>query len=384
MEQILSTKGVSFSYDKKRGRVIDDLSLEIEKGKKTAILGANGAGKSTLFSILNALRKPDDGIVYYDGSPLSYRHRGVIRMRSEVSILYQNPNDMMFRPYVEQDVAFGPQNMKLSKDEVEERVQEALFAVGMTEYRKTPIMKLSYGQRKRITLAGVLAMRPKVLIMDEPTAGLDSQMAFEVMEIAEQLNASGVTVILSSHDNNLTYPWADYVNVLHEGKNVYSGEPERFYSDESLVMETGMLPPAVFTINKDLADSGAFDIAPYPKTVAEMAAKLSAGNIDPGTLHIVGCGPDVDCSGIGEDGRFDGMPSGVYGIKARLALSDAGRNAGYMFNGIDYTVRECLAGNDAVLFCDPDMIGFVESFVRNLSRFSSAGVSTDILDRHSD
>ena len=377
MESILSVKNVSFAYDRKGPKALDGVTLDIEKGKKTAILGANGAGKSTLFGILNALKKPDEGVVYFNGAPMSYRHRGIIKMRSEVSILFQNPNDMMFRPYVEQDVAYGPQNMKLPKDEVEERVQEALFTVGMSEFRKTPIMKLSYGQRKRVTLAGVLAMKPKVLILDEPTAGLDSQMAFEVMEIAEQLTASGVTVILSSHDNNLTYPWADTVHVLKRGKEVYSGEAERFYSDASLVMETGMLPPAVFTVNSNLAKTGVFDEAPYPKTVAEMAAKMASGHIDPGTLHLVICERDEDCSDKVSDRSFEGMPSGVYGSSSRRTLASLGRNAGYMFNGLDYCLRECINGKDAVLFCDPILIGRVESEIARIAEFVSGGIPTD-------
>ena len=176
-DPVLQTQNVRFKYERNTPDVLDDVTMSIERNVKTAILGANGAGKSTLFSILNALRKLDSGEVLYNGSPLSYRKKNINRMRSEVSILFQNPNDMLFRPIVEQDVAYGPENMKLPKDEVQKRVDDALFAVGMSEFRKSPTMKLSYGQRKRITLAGVLAMKPKVLIMDEPTAGLDPQMA---------------------------------------------------------------------------------------------------------------------------------------------------------------------------------------------------------------
>ena len=152
----------------------------------------------------------------------------------------------MFKPYVDQDVAYGPENLKLPKDEVDARVDEALFAVGMEKFRKAPIMKLSYGQRKRVTLAGVLAMKPSVMIMDEPTAGLDPQMAYEVMEIAEQLHSSGVTVLLSSHDTDLVYSWADEVRVLGGGKCVYAGESEPFYSDWPLVQKSGLMLPSVF------------------------------------------------------------------------------------------------------------------------------------------
>lgn len=372
----INTHDVTFRYSRKGAKVLDDVSIEIRDGSKSAILGANGAGKSTLFSILNALRKPEDGKAFYDGKPISYRHRGIIRMRSEVSILFQNPNDMMFKPYVGQDVAFGPENMKLSKQEVDERVDEALFTVGMSDYKDSPIMKLSYGQRKRVTLAGVLAMRPKVLILDEPTAGLDPQMAYEVMEIAEQLNVNGVTVIMSSHDTDLTYTWADDIHVIQHGRLVYSGAPDPFYADIKAVTDSGLMRPSVFSINRSMASAGAFSEEPYPRTQTEMAAKISSADVTYGTLHIIATPADADITARIAESGTEGMPSGIYGISARMASERCRYAADYMFDAAENCISECLSGKDSVILCDPVMVPSVEKAAAAIVSFGNSAVKT--------
>ena len=367
-DHVLEAEHVTYRYSRKGPKVLDDVSLKIGKGVRTAILGANGAGKSTLFSVLNALYKPEEGRVLFNGEPVSYRHKGIIRMRSEVSVLFQNPNDMLFKPYVEQDVAFGPSNMKLPRDEIERRVDDALFAVGMTEFKKTPTMKLSYGQRKRITLAGVLAMKPKVLIMDEPTAGLDPQMACEVMEIAEQLHRTGVTVIMSSHDTDLTYQWTDEIHVVRGGKCVYSGRPEEFYSDRTGVYLAGLLPPKTFLLNEGFSDRKENEKS-YPRTLSQMTAKIAAGSIEKfGTLHIAEVGPDSDLNAIAEECGLQNISSGVYGMSARRAQEHSEKKIDFMYNAPESCTAACTEGQDVLLFCDPVMTDSAVSsaeFIRN-------------------
>jgi len=356
-DSLLRTEKVTFSYSRKGAKVLDEMDIDIPVGKKTAILGSNGAGKSTLFSVLNALNKPASGKVYYKDAPMSYSHSGKIRMRSEVSILFQNPNEMMFKPYVEQDVAYGPENMKLPKEEIEERVQEALFAVGMEAYRKSPIMKLSYGQRKRVTLAGVLAMRPSVLIMDEPTAGLDPQMAYEVMEIAEQLNSSGVTVIMSSHDTDLVYSWADEIRVLNSSKCVYSGIPEPFYEDYQLVQKAGLLLPSVYRMNRTFANLGKCELEPYPHTQSQLSVKISDRCVtDFGVMNVVKVDKDTDIPALLASEGLEGLPIGIYGMSARTARNQAGMPVDFMYNGPENCIRKCLSGEDSVLLCDLIMV----------------------------
>ena len=378
-EPLLETKNVRFRYERNSPDVLNDVTISIGKNVKTAILGANGAGKSTLFSILNALRKPDSGEVLYNGSPLSYRRRDIRKMRSEVSILFQNPNDMLFRPIVEQDVAFGPENMKLPRDEVQKRVDDALFAVGMSEFRKSPTMKLSYGQRKRITLAGVLAMQPKVLIMDEPTAGLDPQMACEVMEIAEQLHRSGVTVIMSSHDTDLTYSWADEIHVMRHGSCVYSGEPEPFYSDKVEVYLSGLMPPASFLMNEGLSGIGTVTREPFPRTQCQMSAKIGGSKTGKsGTLHIVQVTDDTDIDALMND--YGDMTSGIYGMSARRAQDHSKAKIDFFYNGPENCTMKCLSGNDAVLFCDPLMVESARASADFVCNNGYADVKIDVRD----
>ncbi|MBR7006284.1 MAG: ATP-binding cassette domain-containing protein [Candidatus Methanomethylophilaceae archaeon] len=379
-DTILEARDVVYSYSRKGPKVLDGMCIKIDKGVKTAVLGSNGAGKSTLFSVLNALYKPQSGTVLYKGEPLSYRHKGVIKMRSEVSILFQNPNDMMFKPYVEQDVAYGPENMKLPKDEVDKRVEEALFTVGMEEYRKSPIMKLSYGQRKRVTLAGVLAMRPSVLIMDEPTAGLDPQMAYEVMEIAEQLHSSGVTVVMSSHDTDLVYSWADEIRVLGGGRCVYSGPPEDFYGDRAEVQRAGLMPPSVFSINEALSRSGAFPLEPLPRTRAQLSVKISGKGDAYGRMHVILADPETDVPGLIASSGLKGISTGVCGISARMAAESSGFKADFPYNGPENCVSKCMTGQDSVLICDPAMLGVAESSVRFIEANGYGSIETDVVN----
>lgn len=358
-DYVLETEGVTYRYGKKCQPALSDVTVRVRRGVKTAIIGANGAGKSTLFGILNALYKPESGVVRYNGEPISYRRKSVTRMRTDVAVLFQNPDDMLFRPVVEQDVAFGPENLGLSKDEVERRVEEALFMVGMQDFRKSGIMRLSYGQRKRVAIAGVLAMRPKVLIMDEPTAGLDPQMASEVMELVEQLHREGTTVVMSSHDTDLTYAWADEIHVMQNGRCIYSGEPEPFYADKPSVYLAGLLPPKVFLMNEGLSSMRGTDPSPFPRTEAQLISKTVPPKAGTGTLHImpVSAGADdkaVDAAlasaGLSEASR------GIYGKSARRAKDIANVGIEFFYGAPENCMIRCMEGKDTVLLCDPAMV----------------------------
>ena len=378
-QALLEAKDICYRYNKKSGNVLDNVSLRIERGVKTAILGANGAGKSTLFSVLNALYKPDSGEVLYNGEPLSYKKRNILKMRSEVSILFQNPNDMLFRPNVEQDVAYGPENLKLPRDEVQKRVDDALFAVGMSDFKKSPTMRLSYGQRKRITLAGVLAMHPQVLIMDEPTAGLDPQMAYEVMEIAEQLNCNGVTVIMSSHDNNLIYSWADDIHVLQNGKCVFSGAPEKFYGDKVAVYQAGLLAPSAFLMNEGLSSIGV-EREPYPKTETEVSAKIADNRSGKfGTLHILEVAADSDINALVTEHGLGDLPAGIYGMSARRAQDKSLAKVEFMYNGPENCTMKCMAGQDALVICDPVMVESAKSSAEFINKGGYGDIKVDVI-----
>ncbi len=169
---ILSVKNLCYKYPD--GTVaLEDLSLDLKEGQTTVLLGANGAGKSTLFLNLNGILKPDFGTLYFAGNAYDYSKQGIISLKKNIGIVFQDPDDQLFSASVEQDISFGAFNLGLSKDEVRKRVYDAMQKTGIAHLKAKPTHALSYGQKKRVAIAGVLVMQPRLMILDEPTAGLD-------------------------------------------------------------------------------------------------------------------------------------------------------------------------------------------------------------------
>ena len=177
-------------------------------------------GSPRYSSTLTAYSGPRAERSLFEERPLKYDQKSLAALREQVAMVLQNPDDQIFSTTVEEDVAFGPMNLLLEKEEIERRIDEALHLVGMEDMRQRPTQQLSFGQRKRVSLAGALAMKPRVLIMDEPTAGLDSEMVHELMELSDELNHSGMTMIMSTHDIETAYEWADEMMVMHQGRIV--------------------------------------------------------------------------------------------------------------------------------------------------------------------
>ncbi len=371
---VLELRDVTFTYDGGKRPSLKNVNLSIEKGVKTVILGANGAGKSTLFYHLNGILRPGSGTVLRNGEPVSYRRKRLREWRSKVSVVMQNPDDQIFGQTVEADVAYGPQNIGLPEAEVKERVEEALFMVGLTHLRERSSLKLSYGQRKRLALAGALAMRPEVLIMDEPTAGLDPQMALELMELAEQLHESGTTVVISTHDVDLAYAWADVTHVLRGGELVYSGEAEGFYEDPVQVYLSGLMQPSMFALNRSLSIIRAMPEAPYPRTESQMVSKVTEHH--PGTVSILSMARDTDPEAVNAvlDGYGD-TSVGAFGAGARRYIHRNKLRVDYVFDGFESCMGRCLMGTDVLILCED---GFVPLLQRKAAGYSDFGVSLDV------
>ncbi len=348
---------------------LGDVNISIGRGVKTVLLGANGAGKSTLFYHFNGVYRPSEGTVIYDGKPLKYSRRSLRNLRSQVAVVLQNPDDQIFCSTVEEDVAFGPRNLGLSEDEVKERVEDALFKTGMAELRSKGTLKLSYGQRKRLTLAGAIAMRPKLLILDEPTAGLDPQMAYECMELADQMHMSGTTVVISTHDVDLAYEWADEIHVMRMGKLIYSGDSEGFYCDPKLVHTVGLTPPSVYSVCSNYCSMTGDNRGSYPKTLPELVSRMSK-DLVPGKMFMVPSGEDLtddDLKHISE--VSGGAHVGLYGTSSRRKVLDGGLFSDFVFNGLDSCLMENLKGYDSVLICDEDMMDAVKERIKRLESF---------------
>jgi cobalt/nickel transport system ATP-binding protein len=252
---IIDAQNVTYQYPDGT-KALDDIDFSVEKGSITAILGQNGAGKSTLLLHLNATLRPINGTVYLKGEPLAYDKKGLHHIRRTVGMVFQNPDDQLLAPTVLQDVAFGPKNLKLTGAEIKHRVDEALRLVGMEAYADKPPHFLSGGQKKRVAIAGVIAMKPEIIVLDEPTAGLDPQGCAEIIEILDELNAEGRTLIFSTHDVDLAAKWADRIYVLHEGRIKKHGSPPQIFADHTMISETGLRLPTFVQTFRELKVRG--------------------------------------------------------------------------------------------------------------------------------
>ena len=276
-EPILEAVEVEFIYPDGT-RALHDLSLAVPSGRRVAVLGPNGAGKTTLFFTFNGLYRPSRGQVCFAGQKLSYSRSELRRLRQEVGMVFQDPDTQLFAPTVWEEVAFGPRSLGLSGSELSRRVEEALAATGLLELRDRPTHFLSYGQKKRVAIADVLAMRPRVIISDEPTAWLDPEQARRTMELFTAIHRSGVTVIFSTHDVDLAYSWSDYVILMVGGTVLAGGPPEEIFWRDDLLTQAGLPRPWIV----DLARVLGLDPIGLPKTREEflsyLARRTDAGN----------------------------------------------------------------------------------------------------------
>lgn len=251
----LSTENLSFTYPDGT-QALKNINIEIEKGEKVAIIGPNGAGKSTLFSHFNGLTEPTSGCVKIEDKPISFEKDELLKVRQKVGIVFQDPNDQLFAPTVKEDISFGPMNLGLSYDEVEKRVEDALKMVGMENYEDKTPHHLSGGQQKRIAIAGIIAMKPELMILDEPTAGLDPDGVEKVLNIMNQLNEEGMTLIISSHDIDMISKYADKIFVLYNGEIIESGNKNKIFSDMELLKKAHLRTPITTEILYNLKESG--------------------------------------------------------------------------------------------------------------------------------
>ena len=255
MSQIV-LKNVNYSYsvgDGKYIRALKNLSFSIEKGQFVTLAGMNGSGKSTLAKLLNGLYVPTDGEVLIDDISTK-DEKNTFEIRRKAGMVFQNPDNQMVATIIEDDVAFGPENIGLPREEIIERVDYALKAVGMDEFRTRTASKLSGGQKQRVAIAGVLAMRPDILILDEATSMLDPKGRREVMDIAKELNEQGITIINITH-NMEEAVISDRVIVLRKGRLVIDAPPKDAFAS-GLVEACGLALPPVLQIATELNKDG--------------------------------------------------------------------------------------------------------------------------------
>ena len=250
---LIELKNVSFFYDNQID-VIKNLSLSIFEGEYVAVIGHNGSGKSTLAKLLNGLVKAQNGKVMVDGLDCDDKKQ-VFEVRKRVGVVFQNPDNQLVASIVEDDIAFGPENLGVKREEIGERIDFALSAVGMQKFRKSSPTRLSGGQKQRIAIAGVLALKPKVLVLDESTAMLDPQGRKEVLEVARKLNKEQKTTIINITHYMDEVVGADRVVVLNKGEIVLSGTPQEIFAKKQEIRALGLELPVATIIADELKDN---------------------------------------------------------------------------------------------------------------------------------
>ena len=260
------------AYEK---QALKDVSFEIEQGQFVGIIGHTGSGKSTLIQHLNGLVKATSGRILYEGQNIYDEGYDMRKLRSQVGLVFQYPEYQLFEADVLSDVCFGPKNQGISPEECEARAKEALEMVGFPEkyYRQSPF-ELSGGQKRRAAIAGILAMRPKVLVLDEPTAGLDPKGRDEILDQVEYLHKeTGMTVILVSHSMEDIARYVERIIVMNHGEKMLDGSPREVFSHYKELEKVGLAAPQVTYVMHDLKERG-FDVSPDATTIEEAADEI--------------------------------------------------------------------------------------------------------------
>lgn len=274
MESIIEIKNVTFEYhrDEEAFKALDDVSLEIKKGEFLVVIGHNGSGKSTLAKHLNGILRPTKGDVIISGFNTK-EEKNIWDIRQTAGMVFQNPDNQIVATVVEEDVAFGPENLGIEPSEIRKRVDEALKAVGMYEFKDRAPHLLSGGQKQRIGIAGIIAMKPKCIILDEPTAMLDPSGRKEVIDTILRLNKEeGITIVHITHFMEEAVE-ADRVVVMEKGKMVMEGKPREIFSQVEKLKELGLDVPHMTELTYELIKEG-IDLPKDILTLEEMVVNL--------------------------------------------------------------------------------------------------------------
>lgn len=277
----ITFKSLSYIYDEGMPyahHALKDINLNIEEGKITAIIGKTGSGKSTLVEHLNALLVPSSGSLEIEDTIIlpGKKNKGLKALRKKVGLVFQFSEYQLFEETILKDVAFGPKNYGASEQEAIAKAKLALKMVGIDEsYYETSPFDLSGGQKRRIAIAGILALEPKIIVLDEPTAGLDPKGSQEMIDLFVKLNKkAGITVILVTHDNEIVYNYADNTVLMADGEVKYSGNTLELFNDKEKVKVFNILEPKILSVKNTLNDKG-FKIPSNVRTIEELAKYLS-------------------------------------------------------------------------------------------------------------
>jgi cobalt/nickel transport system ATP-binding protein len=358
---ILEARDLRYRYP--RGmEAIRGISFHIRKKEKIALVGPNGAGKSTLLMMFNGMIRPDSGNLLFDNLPILYNTASLQILRKRVGFVLQNPDRQIIAPTVYQDVAFGPTNLGYSEDEVREAVTHALQHVGLEGFERRPPHQISGGEKRRVAIAGVLAMDPDVLVFDEPTSGLDPSGSEDIMELLDELNHEGKTIVISTHDVELVYPWADRAILMLGGKILQEDIPEIAFGNPESVRRAHLSVPTLLELHMELQKRGFLLHGKKPRTVLDMMHCLETlfekSHSHSGHGRISVCNVDLD----NEESLSKWLSArqdisvGAMGSRAKLRAEKLRIPLDFTYGVIDKCILKALLGEDSLILTTKSMV----------------------------
>ena len=266
-EVILQVRDLQYAYSDEK-MALKGVDLDIRQGERIAVMGSNGAGKSTFFLNINGVLQSEHGEIFYRGKKMTKKTMN--DLRKNVGIVFQDADSQIIASTVQSEVSFGPMNLKLSRNDVRDRVDEALSYMNLTDFRHRPPHYLSGGEKKRVSIADIIAMHPEIIIFDEPTAALDPVNADMLEEVLEKMAQEGKTIMISTHDVDFAYRWAERVVVFCDGKIIADDAPLAVFSNETVIRQANLKRPMMLDIFETMREKGLVkDDRSYPKNVEE-------------------------------------------------------------------------------------------------------------------
>ena len=266
-EVILQVRDLQYAYSDEK-MALKGVDLDIRQGERIAVMGSNGAGKSTFFLNINGVLQSEHGEIFYRGQKMTKKTMN--DLRKNVGIVFQDADSQIIASTVQSEVSFGPMNLKLSRNDVRDRVDEALSYMNLTDFRHRLPHYLSGGEKKRVSIADIIAMHPEIIIFDEPTAALDPVNADMLEEVLEKMAQEGKTIMISTHDVDFAYRWAERVVVFCDGKIIADDAPLAVFSNETVIRQATLKRPMMLDIFETMREKGLVkDDRSYPKNVEE-------------------------------------------------------------------------------------------------------------------
>ena len=361
---VLEARDIRYQYP--RGQeAIKGISFHFRRGEKIALVGPNGAGKSTLLQMFNGMLRPDSGMMLFDNKPMEYDRASLRELRRKVGFVLQNPDRQIIAPTVYQDVAFGPTNLGCDEAVVKEAVTTALRHVGLSGFERRPPHQLSGGEKKRVAIAGVLAMDPDVLVFDEPTSGLDPSGSEDLMELLDELNHEGKTIVISTHDVELAYPWADRAILLADGQIIKEDVPDVAFGNPLFVRMAHLSVPTLLELSAELEKRGFTIPDRKPRSVLDMVHIIgsqthgSCGQPAPGTITVC----NVDAVAPGAVPAWvqarPGIAVGAMGTRAKQCAATESIALEFTYGVIDKCILRALRGKASLILTTGSMVGRV-------------------------